>query len=233
MKRILIFIIAPITIIAFLSYSQVRKERVRTAKAQISMLLNSYADGPYRVSGVIDIDSSIGVQKVADGKITNPYGTLNRCYLFMAMTEGVHGENQKHSIGIYRNNKIIWISEQLPGSQDYGSIPISDEGFLVVKDLNRMGKVDIVAFFSDGTNPPSKYYLWIFSWDGIKGSCINKCEKNGETSITSTGAFNVVDVDGDGIDEIQSYDSDLKINATYYWNGNLYVEKPKSSRSHR
>jgi hypothetical protein len=222
MKRVLLLIAIALTFCIFLTYSQTRKERVRIAKAQINTLLASYADGPYKASGVIDVDSSIGVRKVADGKITNPYGALNRCYLFMARTQGGEG---KHIIGVYRDNQIVWMSEQLPGSENYGYL---DEEFIATKDLNRMGMVDIVAYFSDGTNPPSGYYLWIFSWDGSQGVCINKQESNGETSITSTGAFEIFDVDADGLDEIISFGSDYKSNNAYSWNGSLYGNWPNS-----
>ena len=216
MKRNILLIIIAMAFCVFLTYSQTRKERVRIARAQINTLLASYADGPYTVGAIIDVDSSVGVRKVADGKITNAYGTLNRCYLFLARTQG---EGGKHTIGGYRDNQIAWMSEQLPSSQDYGDL---DEGFLATKDLNRMGKTDIVVYFSDGTNPPSGYYLWIFTWDGSQGVCINKQETNGGTSIASTGAFDIIDVDGDGIDEIISFGSNNNANSAFSWNGSLY-----------
>ena len=232
MKRALMFCFVTLTFISLSTYSQARKQRVRTAGDQIEFLLSKHKDAPYKELGeIIDVDSSIGVPGIADGKISDPYSTLKRCYLFMATTEGVQGENRKHSIGIYRDGKILWMSEQLPGSENYGYM--SDEGFLAVKDINHMGKVDIIVFFSDGTNPPSGYFLWIFSWDGKQGKCINECEKSGETSIASTGAFEVEDVDGDGIDEILSYDTDLNVNAVYHWNGDLYTRRSKNYRPKR
>jgi hypothetical protein len=202
----------------FLVYSQTRKERIKAARVQMSTLLTSYANGPYEVGEIVDVDSSLGVRGVANGKISNPYGTLNRCYLFTAK---VQGEDGKHIIGVYRDNQIVWISDQLSGSQNYGDL---DEGFLATKDLNRMSKVDVAVYFSDGMNPPSEYYLWIFSWDGSQGVCINQQESDGRTSMVSSGAFDIYDVDGDGKDEILSYGSDHKVNATYSWNGNLYGE---------
>lgn len=232
MKRVLLFVLITLTFITFLSYSQTRKQRVRIARAQIEILLSKYKNGSYKEVGeVIDVDSSLGKKGVAEGKISDPYGTLKGCYLFMTTTKGEQwGRDRKHLIGIFKDSLIIWMSEQLPGSQDYGVTPIADEGFLATKDLNRRGKVDIVVYFSDGTNPPSAYFLWIFSWDGKIGKCINKCDKNGETIIASTGAFDVLDVDGDGIDELRSCSRDFKINAVYYWNDSLYVEQPKDHR---
>jgi hypothetical protein len=222
MKRVLMYIIIGSTCVASLSYSQTRKERVKAARAQIDSILATYANGPYEAGEVIDVDSSIGVRKVISGRISNPYGTLNRCYLFMAKTQG---EDEKHTVGVYRDNQIIWMSEQLPGSQYYGYI---DEAFIATKDLNRMGKVDIVVYFSDGTNPPSERYLWIFSWDGSQGVCINKQQTDSSTSIISSGAFNIYDVDGDGIDEVFSYKSDFSFDAVYSWNGSLYGVWPST-----
>jgi hypothetical protein len=210
-----------------LTYSQTRKQRVRTARTQIEFLFSKYKDGVYKEVGkVIDVDSSIGVRGISDGRISNPFGTLNRCYLFLAATEKAGKDDRKRSIGIYRDNQIIWMSAQLPGSENYGYI---DEDFTATKDLSRTGNVDIVVYFSDGTNPPSEHYLWIFSWDDSKGKCINKCNKNGETSMVSSGSFEIVDVDGDGIDEIQSFTSELKKGDTYYWNGSLYEKRSSAS----
>jgi hypothetical protein len=222
MKRIIVFIVITLTFAIHSTFSQTRKERVRAARAQINTLLATYANGPYEAGEVVDVDSSIGVRKVASGRISNPYGTLNRCYLFMAKTQG---EDGKHTVGVYTDNQIIWMSEQLPGSQYYGYV---DEAFIATKDLNRAGKVDIVVYFSDGTNPPSEHYLWIFSWDGSQGVCINRQQSDSSTSIISSGAFNIYDVDGDGTDEIFSYKSDFSFDAVYSWNGSLYGVWPST-----
>lgn len=229
--RRLLLVFMTTAVIAYLSYSQTRRQRIESARAQIELLLSKSDKGPDKELGeVIDVDSSIGVPGVANGQISDPYGTLKGCYLFMATTNGVQGEDQRHSIGVYRAGQIVWMSDQLPGSENYGYI--TDEGFLATKDLNHQRKVDIVVYFSDATNPPSGYYLWVFSWDGKKGRCINQCDKNGETDITSTGSFDIVDVDNDGIDEIRSYDGKLKVNAIYSWNGKCYAEKTGPKRPH-
>jgi hypothetical protein len=227
MKRVLLFIIIAVTSLAYLSYSQAGGPRLRAARAQIELLLSKYKNGVYKEVGeVIDVDSSIGAPGVSNGRISDPYGTLKRCYLFLAATEEAGKDDRKRSIGVYRDNQIVWMSAQLPGSENYGYI---DEDFIATKDLSRTGKVDIVVYFSDGTNPPSEHYLWIFSWDGSKGKCINKCNKNGETSMVSSGAFEIIDVDGDGIDEIQSFTGEQKKGDTYYWNGSLYEKRSSAS----
>jgi hypothetical protein len=222
------------------SYSQNRYERRDMARIRIDSLFSSAKAIQFRTDEIIDVDSSIGESGIADGKITDPYGTLKRCYIFMATTDGEQGEDRKHSIGIYRDRQIIWTSGQLPGSEHYGYI--TDEGFLATKDLNRKGKVDIVVYFSDGTNPPSAYYLWIISWDGNKGEYINQRETNGATAITSNGAFEIADVDKDGIDEIRAFSGNddsvganglykLKIDGIYKWNGSVYaLEKTKTKK---
>jgi hypothetical protein len=225
MKRVFLFFLTIVVVVSFSSYSQTSEQREQTAKSQIELLLANYKNGPYKeITELVDVDSSIGAKGISNGNISDPYGTLKGCYLFMATTKGGKwGDDQRHSIGIFKDSLIIWMSDQLPGSENYGYI--TDEGILATKDLNKMGMVDIVVYFSDGMNPPSSYYLWIFSWDGKNGKCINKCEKNGETSIASTGSFKVVDADGDGICEIRPYNKDSEINAIYYWNGDIYKKK--------
>ena len=220
MKRVLLFIAIALFFIVTLTYSQTRMERVRTARTQINALLGSYVNGPYETGGIIDVDSSIEASGIADGNIRDPYGTLNRCYLFTAKTQG---EETKRTIGVFRDNQIIWMSGQLPGSQDYGDL---DEDFFGTKDFNYDGKVDIAVYFSDGTNPPSTYCLWIFSWDGQQGLCINQQETSSGTVLTSSSIFDFYDVDGDGKDEIISYNSDQIANAVYSWNGILYGKWP-------
>jgi hypothetical protein len=230
-KVILIVAIA-ITTTAYLSYSQNRKQRVKIARGQINAIFANTNNNHFRAGEVVDIDSSIGKDGISDGNICDPYGTLKRCYIFTAVSHEDGSDDVKYAIGVFKDSQIVWMSDMLPGSEYYGYV-IQDEGFLATKDLNRMGKVDIAAFFSDGTNPPSGYYLWIFSWDGKKGKYINQQESDGSTSIAADVPFDIADVDGDGIYEVRAIscadtlnDSsfyDLKIKAIYKWNGSVYA----------
>jgi len=230
-KVILIVAIA-ITTTAYLSNSQNRKQRLKIARSQINAFFASTNNNHFRAGEIVDIDSSIGKNGIANGNIFDPYGTLKRCYIFTAVSHEDGIDDVKYAIGVFRDSQIVWMSDMLPGSENYG-YAILDEGFLATKDLNHMGKVDIAAYFSDGTNPPSGYYLWIFSWDGKKGKCINQQESDGSTSIAADVPFDITDVDGDGIYEVRaiSYadtlnDSsfyDLKIKSIYKWNGSVFA----------
>ncbi len=225
MNRLLGVVLAATTVI-FVSLSQTRQQRMEHATTLIDSLLSSLYKGTYKeLDKVVDVDSSVGAAGIADGNITDPYGTLRGCFVFMATTEEGEGEDRRHAIGVYKDGRIIWTSDRLSGSENYGVFPVSDEGILATKDLNRSGKVDIVVYYSDGTNPPSEYYLWIFEWNGKEGKCINEREKDGGTSITSPGAFDIADVNKDGVDEIRAHDSDSNVSTIYAWNGHLYVEK--------
>jgi hypothetical protein len=230
MKKLLIIIAWALSVLVSRTSCQTRHERLDAARSQIKTLLSKTAEAPYRELGeLIDVDSSNGLPEIADGQITDPYGTLKRCFLYMATTQGEQGTTQKHSIGVYKDNQIIWNSGLLAGSENYGYI--TDEGFLATKDLTHTGKVAIVVYFSDGTNPPSDYYCWIFSWDGRRGTCINKCDADGETSITSSGAFLVRDIDGDGLDEIQSYSAAQSRADVYKWDGSLFSIHHRRARN--
>jgi hypothetical protein len=240
-RETLLAIILVLVIAICKSYPQNLEKRVDSARVQIDTILSKTIKYKhYNVGEVIDVDSSIHNPGIEDGNISDPYGTLKQCYLFMAGVYDYTMAEEKCVIGIYKNHSIIWISGVLPGSQYY-EFPIGDNGFQAVKDLNKMGKVDIAVYFSNGTNPPSEYYLWIFSWDGKKAKCINQLEKNGETSIASDGPFEIKDVDRDGIYDVISYSIDnstsegFKVNVIYKWNGSIYTdEKPtEKNRSNK
>lgn len=66
-----------------LGLAQSRQEWIDSARARISVLLPTYHDTSgitYQLLGdgsIVDVDSSIGDQKIADGHVQDPYGTLH------------------------------------------------------------------------------------------------------------------------------------------------------------
>ena len=80
-------------------------------------------------------------------------------------------------------------------------------------------------------------YLWVFSWDGQRGTLINDVDENHQSvlSIGSFSAFSLADINGDGISEIQGdtflvlpvdttegAPTDTSVFRTFSWNGNVY-----------
>ncbi len=197
-------------------FAQTFTDRRNAAMSGIDAALKTYEGGVFERAGdLVDVDSSINNPGIADGKIGDPYYTLKDCYLFMARTE----QQGEYAVGVYRADQIVWLSDSLPGSDTYGEF---DNGFLATMDMTRQGKVDIAAYFSTSSNPPVEAYLWIFSWNGSKGSRISQCNANGETAILSSGGFEVYDVDSDGIDEVLASSNGQRMNVVYSWNGSFY-----------
>ena len=216
MKERLIYSFILIILINFCSTAQSFNDRRDKAMTGIDAALETYDGGIYeRVGNLVDVDSSINDPGIADGNIYNPYNTLTGCFLFMAKTI-ISG---KYVIGVYKKNSILWISDTLAGSEYYDNF---DNGFLASMDLNKQGDVDIAAYFSDRSNPPVEAYLWIYSWDGKNGKCINEKSSDGETEILSSGGFDIYDINSDGIDEILASSDGNKMNIDYSWNGSLY-----------
>jgi hypothetical protein len=101
-------------------------------------------------------------------------------------------------------------------------------------ELNGDGKVEIVI--RQFHEPPGTGQLWIFNWDGTTGKLITQLDKYGESTIMySNEEYGLIDLDGDGIYEIQGVwyktnDSDTKTEVTYSWNGSIFGKWGKSSK---
>lgn len=146
---------------------------------QLDNILNSYQGGMFERQGeIINVDSSIGNQGIANGLINDPYGTLKNCYLFIASTKAI---NKMYLFGVFKDNQILWNSDPLLGSENYDFI--GSDGFIATNDINKVGKVDILISFSNNSNHPSVNFLWIYSWDGMNGVCINQILNDGTTSV--------------------------------------------------
>jgi hypothetical protein len=167
---------------------------------------------------------------VAEGRIKNPYGTLNGCFIFLASaSRDSNFFKPKGFIGIYKADSIIWRSDLL--TEDFSNL---SGDVSAVDELNNDGKVEIViSQYSqrDGTWE----YLWIFNWDGTNGQLVTKLDNEGESTITCIGDFQLKDLDKDGIYEIQcewckNSNFDKTYSVTYSWNGSLYGKWGKSSK---
>jgi hypothetical protein len=212
-------VVCLLVIVGFCSLcSQDRNARIEAARHKIESLLLDFQNGAYHTVGeIVDVDSSIADSGIAFGNITDPYGTLKHSFLFLGQTKSP----AFFVVGIYRMEHIIWLSDSLEGDQ-YSDIGAT---FVATKDINKGGKVDILLSWQYGPNLESSD-MWIFSWDGTRGVCINDREDDdmGSTRLHSysSGFAGVVDIDGDGIFEILGGSEQGKNDIVYSWNGQKY-----------
>jgi hypothetical protein len=174
------------------------------------------------------IDSLVGKRdNIFTEYITDPYGTLRGCALFFA--HAVDSEDEC-VLGIYKDGVVLWDSGKILTGYAYSIYAISD--------VNRDGKVEILIT-TKSSQAPDVDYMDIFSWDGSGARRINEVDSSAFNLTLLRSAsemFRLVDVDGDGIQEIQGYWSDEDWNreyfphdpiptrpwVTYSWNGELY-----------
>lgn len=186
----------------------------------IELLLAASHGVPYEVGVLFRFDSVQPAQHPEMGPLHDQFGTLAGSTVFAA--EPVHiGAPRMALVGIFRNNNILWSSPLAVNTDDsyFGDI-------VAVSDLNRDGTVDIVFSWTYGMDGYIER-LWIVSWDGNDGRIINAYAANGMSKIESIrGQSRVIDVNGDGIMEIEGRrpdtDSNKAVTVIYGWNGTAY-----------
>ncbi len=208
----------------------VTEEIINSIQTQINLII----DDKYRITSVLNVDSSLGSglgPRWPDvGPIEDSYGTLTHCFVFICTKkyEASIIDTASGIVGIFKDGKIIWNSN---GWLTVESPGIEANTIWAIKDINKDGKTEILTTWislSSGSNPPQ--YLWIISWDGHQGLIINASDndKNSVLSIDSNSQFILADIEGDGIWEIQGkssyYDDDSLLTQfkTFSWNGNQY-----------
>ncbi len=189
-------------------------------ESQIEALLLSYPNGRYELAEkIFGIDSISQTQRYNFEKVRDPYGTLKGCYLFIAQTGKEYHE--KYSIGIFKNNSILWMSDSLYGEYSFGD-------FEAIFDINSDGYVEIVTSWKQSANNTDSD-MWIFSWDGTRGWIINDVDNEGRTTMNSFCILK--DVNGDGIYELvterpvynqQGVQISMK-ESPFIWNGSKYI----------
>ncbi|MEJ2048779.1 MAG: hypothetical protein P8Y60_02855 [Calditrichota bacterium] len=166
------------------------------------------------------------------GAIEDPYGTLSNCMIFSAHRKVTSYRYGYSVIGVFKNGQIIWHSGDLirPSCFSFGQI-------LATRDLLSNGKVEILTNWFDCNTAVGGHRLWIFSWDGYTGTMINDVDVSGGSAIRTDqySDFGFVDIEGDGIWEIEA--SDYTINDEgeieplpfyYSWKTELYGEWPNT-----
>jgi len=189
-------------------------------KAQVDDI---FGPGVYSVYDVMNVDST--KEPGSPEGIEDPYGTLSRCYVFLAVgmkPSDLAGGFPKGFIGVWKEQQIVWRSE--PAIDNTRVIEVNIES---IRDLNRDGKVDIVSVWREG-NRGDDASVWVFAWDGTAGTVINEVDGNRSAIVSIAHSLHIVDVDGDGIMEITGEwisptDPTDYQRVTFGWNGQLYV----------
>src|SRR5437867_10409379 len=156
-------------------------------RRSIQSALAVYSSGKFSVRGneIIMVDSSLHDGRIADGQIFDPYGTLHGCSMFIAMT--TDSVNPKSALGVFKNNTIAWMSDTL--SSQY-----KDGRFFATTDLNNDSTVEILAAWAYGGFNQFED-MWIYSWNGSQGTCINAQEEGRRSQISGlTHSFRLIDV---------------------------------------
>jgi hypothetical protein len=151
--------------------------------------------------------------------IDDPYNTLNGCILFYANSNDE--QNKYDVVGIYRDGEILWHSEPI----------IYGQGAVIIgtRDMNLDGVVEIIFAVDIWGSYQSSNDIWIFSWDGDNGYCINAKDSEGNYIPLSMSfrKFSMDDLDGDGIFEVRSHEAkDGSI--AWSWNGIAYGNWPST-----
>jgi len=195
-----------------MGFAQNRKERETLARQEINAQLHGMLRGNYRAGKIIDVDSLIGDHRYNIYNLEDPYGTLARCFIFMASNENEYFLEGQSIVGVFKGGQIIWHSDTL--------IQGVCGHLLSTRDINKNGKVDIVTEWGDCGKGPG--YVWIFEWDGNTGTQINATDSTGKSVLIGpSDAFRLYDAEGDGVWEIENSLAEEGMN-TWSWNGTLY-----------
>jgi hypothetical protein len=227
MYKVRLLLFAALIVSWFGFSSNLISQNIDQIQSEIEGSLSSLANGRYALVGsIIDIDSASLEKWDYFDQISNPYHTLTGCFLFITRLR--NDSVGRYTIGVFKSNTILWMSDTLTG--DYSSGNIS-----AVFDINRDGNVDIVTYW-EHANDSNDYDMWIFSWDGVRGWAINDAAADGGSEINTYCELG--DMDGDGIYELvgeishfnEQGNETSRDNVIFKWNGTKYsIAKPKRS----
>ncbi len=209
-----------------LSQEEVNETVIDSIKIKIERELRHH----YEVR-ILDVNKSLDHPSLSNGMIKDPYKNLKDCFIFIAAALPDSNLNKpKGFIGIYKRDTILWRSSPL--TKDLTTIG----GYVTtVDELNKDGKVEIVISQDELPGAATTNYLWIATWDGNAGKSITELDERRESKLAFIGKYKFVDLDGDGIYEIQGEwykdnNFDKTIRVTYSWNGSLYGNWGKTSK---
>jgi hypothetical protein len=226
---------------SFLSFlhAQNRFDPQGMIQSQLTDLVQARYGSDFQFVAYNIIDSLIYYSKSNLENIQDPYGTLKGCILFSVHKANLEGAPDTFVVGMLKNGQIIW--DNAPGT-------IADLGgdLLYAQDINSDGEVDLLIseiddeFLSIG-KPPFLYYLYILSWNGLRGRFVNSIREDQTSAMIGDGGFELVDKTGDGIKEVKVALPDIDIDwdeyktstypyITYGWNGSQYGFWPNTGQ---
>jgi hypothetical protein len=198
---------------------QTRYERQEAAGKIIDAELKSlYGPSYYGAPFVDEVDSNLGSNSYFINPLDDPYGTLEGCFIFVGSRD--MSISRDIIVGVYKEGNILWHSDTL---NCYSRLRL-----FTTQDLNNDGTVDLV--FESGNDNTE---LWIFSWNGHMGRQINAVDENGASLLKGynyrgSGSFGLIDIEGDGIWEIEVYNYNEGEPNGYSWNGQEYGHWPNT-----
>ncbi|HKZ39932.1 MAG TPA: hypothetical protein VJ044_03170, partial [Candidatus Hodarchaeales archaeon] len=191
----------------FVSYlpAQDRYDPDGTVRIQLMNLIQARYGSNYQYVGFSIFDSLAFYSSIEDENIQDPYGTLGGSILFSTGRDNAEGVPDTFVVGLVKNGQIMW--DNAPGTNiDLGG------DLLYAKDVNNDGDVDLLFSEIDREileigRGQLLYYLHILSWNGTFGRVITASRE----SIMGDGSFQLLDKDGDDIQEIRAALPDLDI----------------------
>jgi len=187
--------------------------------AAINQQLDSHFGVDYEIDDAIFVDSLENHYDRNRSGIDDEYGTLDNCIVFTASQyEGYRSIN--HVIGVYKDNQIIWYSENIVDEDILGG------GFIdMIEDINNDGKVEIMTKWeSEGGAAYHTKTLYVHSWDGTQGSLAVDVSGGGSHIASHENKFfEYIDVNGDGRFEIISFVYTDNSPTVFEWDGTKYT----------
>ncbi len=204
-----------ISLLLLINNKVIYSQNNRLADSLITVQLHLLFDDSYGVSELVCVNEELGVDlrnRRGYYPIDDPYNTLKDSYIFYANTRDI---NKDDLVGIYKNGEIIWHSD--PIIYGWGAALIG------TIDMNLDGNVEIIYAVDIRGSYQGSNDIWIFSWDGNTGNCINAKNSEGYYIPLSMSfrRFSMDDIDGDGILEVRSH-QEKDGTLAWSWNGQAY-----------
>ncbi|MGA2625196.1 MAG: hypothetical protein ABSF91_15170 [Bacteroidota bacterium] len=177
------------------------------------------------------MDSLVGkTLEPNDEMIIDPYQTLQGC-VFFETRRSVDSLETIDSliVGVFKNGQIIWYDDHVR-SGSFGHI-------FAATDLNHDGEVDVLSVYDELSDQWTLSYMWIFSWNGLRGRVLNDIDpRDGQSVIVSQGGlFELFQIAEDSTQRIRGQVGQGFVETdftylqgptlpwvTYGWNGSLY-----------